>query len=106
MKQILGKTFIGAVNLVKHADIIDKNKYVGYGLTLDTNETFSFPTGRFGKDEIMFAADMSSYVHDDNKKKDILILGEGPTQGLVDTTLTAEKKYSINFTATRKKLFK
>ena len=41
---------------------------------------------------------MSSYVHVDNKKKEIIILGEGPTQGLDDTTLTAEKKYSINFT--------
>ena len=46
---------------------------------------------------------MSSSVHVDNKKKDILILGEGPTQGLNDTTLTAEKKHSINFTVTRKK---
>ena len=34
---------------------------------------------------------MSSSVHIDNKKKDILILGEGPTQGLDGTTLTAEK---------------
>ena len=42
---------------------------------------------------------MSSSVHVNNKEKDILILGEGPTQGLDDTTLTAEKKYSI-----RKKL--
>ena len=31
---------------------------------------------------------MSSSVHIDNKGKDILILGEGPTQGLHDTTLT------------------
>ena len=31
------------------------------------------------------------------KKKDILILDEGRTQRLDDTTLTAEKKYSINF---------
>ena len=31
----------------------------------------------------------------DNKKKDILILGIGPTQGL-EKTLTAEKMYSIN----------
>ena len=46
---------------------------------------------------------MSSSVHIDNKKKDILILGEGPTQGLDDTTLTAEKKYSINFTEHNKK---
>ena len=36
-------------------------------------------------------------------KKDILILGEGPTQGLDGTILTAEKKYSVNFTVTRKK---
>ena len=37
------------------------------------------------------------------KKKDILILCEGPTQELGDTTLTAEKMYFINFTATRRK---
>ena len=34
---------------------------------------------------------MSSSVHIDNKKKDILILGKGPMQGLDDTTLAAEK---------------
>ena len=32
---------------------------------------------------------MSSSVDTDNKKKDILILGFGSTQGLADTTLTA-----------------
>ena len=40
---------------------------------------------------------MSSSPHIDNKKKDILILGKGPTQGL-EHTLAAEKMYSINFT--------
>ena len=40
---------------------------------------------------------MSSSVHADNKKNDILIFGEGPTQGLDGTTLFAEKKYSIDF---------
>ena len=45
----------------------------------------------FDKQVIIFGADMSSSVHIDNKKKDILILGEGSTQGLDDTTLTAEK---------------
>ena len=34
---------------------------------------------------------MSSSVHIDNKKKDILILGEGSTQRLDGTTLTVEK---------------
>ena len=45
---------------------------------------------------------MSSSVHIDNKKKDILILGIGPTQGL-EHTLTADKMYAINFTVTKKK---
>ena len=45
---------------------------------------------------------MSSSVHFDNKKKDISILGKGPTQGL-ESTLTAEKMYSINFAVTKKK---
>ena len=46
---------------------------------------------------INFGVDMSSSVHTNNKKKDILILVKGPTQGL-EHTLTAEKLYSINFT--------
>ena len=40
---------------------------------------------------------MSSSVHIDNENKDILILGEGRTQRLDDTTLTAEAKYPISF---------
>ena len=40
---------------------------------------------------------MSSSLKIDNRRKDILILGKGPTQGLEDT-LSAEKLYSINFT--------
>ena len=32
------------------------------------------------------------FVHVDNKEKDVLILGEGPTQGLDGTTLTTEKR--------------
>ena len=46
---------------------------------------------------------MSSSVHIDNKKKDILIIGKGPTQGLDDTTLTAEAQYSINFPRSNRK---
>ena len=44
---------------------------------------------------------MSSSDHIDNKEKDILVLGKGPTQGL-EHTLTAEKMYSINFTEKKK----
>ena len=47
---------------------------------------------------------MSSSAHIDNKKKDTLVLGKGPTQGL-EHPLTAEKMYSINFTVTKKKFY-
>ena len=46
---------------------------------------------------------MNSSVHADNKGIDILILGEGPTQGLDISTLTAEAKYAINFTQSGKR---
>ena len=46
---------------------------------------------------------MSSSVHVDNKEKDILILGEGPTHGLYDITVTAEAIYAINFTQLNKR---
>ena len=42
-------------------------------------------------------------MHIDNKKKEILILGKGPTQGLDDTTLTTEAQYSINFSRSNRK---
>ena len=45
---------------------------------------------------------MSSSSHINNKKKDILVLGRGPTQGL-QHTLAAEKMYFLDFTVTRKK---
>ena len=50
---------------------------------------------------------MSFSIHVDKKKKVLLIPGEGPTQELDDTTLTAEKEYSITFTESKKEvLFK
>ena len=51
---------------------------------------------------LIFGADMSTSIYIDNTKKDISVLGRGPTQGL-ESTLTAEKMHSINFTVTKKK---
>ena len=64
--------------------------------------TFSV-SSRFGKNAINFEADMTSSVHVDNNKKYISCLNERITQGLYDTTLTSEKKFSINFTEHNKK---
>ena len=49
------------------------------------------------KNVIIFGVDLSSSVHINNKGKDILILGIGPTQGLDDATLAAEAQYSVDF---------
>ena len=38
------------------------------------------------------------------RKKDILVQDEGPTQGLDDTKITAETKYSINVPKSHKNL--
>ena len=45
---------------------------------------------------------MSPSVHVDDRKKDILILAEGPKQRLDNTKVTAEKKHSDNIAVTRK----
>ena len=46
---------------------------------------------------------MSSSVQINNKGKDILILDEGPKQGLDNTTVTTEAKYPMNFTQPNKR---
>ena len=46
---------------------------------------------------------MSSSVHANKKTRSILVLSERFTQGLDDTTLYAEKMYSINFSKTNTK---
>ena len=91
----------GAVTLTKNADI-EKYKYSGYAIGFDRRSGFPFPRRGFVQNVLIFGADMSSSIRIDNKKKDILVLGRGPTQGL-ESTLTAEKMYSINFTVTKKK---
>ena len=50
-----------------------------------------------GKNVMIFGVNMVSSVDIGNKNKDILILGEEPTQGLDDAALTAEAKYPIKF---------
>ena len=96
----LTNCLFGAVTLTRNADI-DKYGYSCYGIVFDRRSSFSFPGTRFGQNIIIFGADMSSSSHIDNKKKDTLVLGKGPAQGL-EHTLTAEKIYSINFTVTNK----
>ena len=92
-----------AVTLTKNADI-GKYRYSGYGIGFDRRSSFSFPGCGFAQNIIIFGVDMNSSIHIGNNGKDILVLGKGPTQGLGENSLTAEKMYSINFTLTKKEI--
>ena len=74
----LENCLFGAVTLTKNINI-DKYGYSGHGIEFDRRSSFSFPGGGFGQNVLIFGADMSSSAHIDNKKKDILVLGNGPT---------------------------
>ena len=80
----------GAVILTKNADI-DKYGYSGYGIGFDRKSSFSFPSGEFGQNILIFGVDTSSSAHTDNKKKGILILGKGPTNTRIRTYFTCRK---------------
>ena len=66
----LKNCLFGAVTLTKDSDI-EKYRYSGYGIEFDRRSNYSFPGGGFGKNVLIFGADMSSFTHIDNKKKDI-----------------------------------
>ena len=85
---ILKNCLFGSVELTKKADP-HKYKYSSYDIGFGSLSEFLFTDGSMGKNVFIFGADMSPSVHIDNKNKDILILGERPTQELDDTSLTA-----------------
>ena len=94
----LHNCLFGSVNLTKNNADPHKYKYCGFGIGFDSLSEFSFTDGSMGKKVILFGGNRISSLHIDNRNRDILILGEGPIQGLDDVTLTGEAKYPINFT--------
>ena len=74
----LKNCLFGAVTLTKNIDI-DRYGYSGYGIGFDRRASSSFSGGGFGQNILIFGVDMSFSAHIDNKKKDILVLGKGPT---------------------------
>ena len=93
----------GSVKLIKNPDI-DKYEYSGYGIGFDRRGQFSFGDG-FGQNVIILRSDMSSSTHDNNKTKNILVVGKDFIQGIDATTIYAEKIYSINFTESNTKFY-
>ena len=73
---------------------MDVYKFSGCGIGFDRKGFFSI-VDEASRNVIIVGVDISSSLHIDNKKKYILILCKGSTQGLQHTS-TAEKLYSIN----------
>ena len=102
-KFTLKDCLFGNVEITKNADS-NKYFYSGYGIAFNSRSLFSIPNFDWGKNVIIFGVDMCSSVHANNKNKDVLILGKVQTQGLDNTTLTAEAEYSMNFSRSERKV--
>ena len=100
--QTLENCLFGAVSLTKNADV-DRYRYSGYGIVFDRHGRFSFSGTGLARNVMIFGVDMSLWTKIDNRKKDILILGKGATQGLEHTLSTEKKMFLINFAEHNKK---
>ena len=85
----LENCLFGAISFTKHINI-DQYKYSGYGIGFDRKGEFSFCYG-FGRNLI------SSSVNTNNRTKKVFVLRKDLMQGLKNTTIYAEKLYSVNF---------
>ena len=95
----------GAMQITKNATDNSKNNYKGYGICFDEGSQFGQTMSECGRSHIIngrnvliFGAGMSFSIHRTNRANHIYIMGDGPTQGIHDTTICAEKKYFRNFT--------
>ena len=85
----LENCLFGAVSLTKIA-AIGRYRYSGYGIGYVRHGRFPFSGTGLDRNVIIFGVDMSSSTQIDKRKKRILVLGKGPTQGL-EHTLSAER---------------
>ena len=70
---ILENCLFGTIEITKNSDI-EKYRYSGYRIGFDSKRNFSHPTGGFCVNAIIFGADMSSFVHANNRAKSIYIV--------------------------------
>ena len=99
----LKNCLFGSVKITKNVDP-DKYKHSVYNIGFGSRSFYLLPNNTTRRNVSIFRVDMILWVHIDNKGKDMLIPGDGPTQGLDDTTLTAKAIYSIKFTESNTKI--
>ena len=64
----------GGIEITKNADV-DKYKYSGYGIGFDRKGSYTHPDGGYGRNVIIFGADLSNSKHANNKTRNIFVLG-------------------------------
>ena len=69
-------------------NILDTELYLIY------MDFFSHSSGGTGRNIKAFGVDINSFMKIDNRKKDILILGKGPTQGLEHTLYAGKNVFN------------
>ena len=70
--------------------------YNNYGIAFDGKGKCSFGND-YVRDVVIFGVDNSPSSHADNRKNNVLVIGEGDTFGINGSFGAPEKKFSINF---------
>ena len=98
----LKNSLFGATSIAKNSD---KSVYI-VATELHLMEQSSWGFGiDFTRNAIVHGVDNSSSYHADNRKKNVLLFGQAPTDDINDSVGTAEKKFSINFSEAKKKIW-
>ena len=72
---------------VKIKKVLKINTCSGYGIAFVSGGSFSHTSGGYGKNVIIFGADLSSSVHANNRANKILVLGKDFIQEVNGTTI-------------------
>ena len=84
----LKSCLFGTVKLLRNA-IKSTFIYNGRGIEFDGEGSWSF-SNDVPRKVVIFAVDNSSLSHNDNRKSTFLLLGEGPINGIHNSTGTSE----------------
>ena len=87
----------GAVKITKNVNT-SYYKYEGYGISFDSESSFSFGNRIDGNNVIIFGVNTSNSSHSTSKTQNIYVLGKDFLQGINNATIYAEKIYKTNFT--------
>ena len=99
----LDNCLFGAITLTKNsASNPDQYKYSGYGTAFNSKTYSHKDSGKNAKDLIIFSADLTNSSHAENKKNNILVLGENSVK-LNNTTIQAESTLKTNRTVINQK---